>query len=211
LLPILWIIIDIYLFSEGHTIPGFIFFACIFISYVINVSWSLGYYRPFIKNKDAFYFKYAKNYPKTELFVRAMSYLFCYQLFRIGLSRFLSLEMFSGSLHRDRIISRVMNMFTVVFIALVCLPIIGLNIFAIFFLDLSDSALYHHIECWILMSFLVVALIVEISMGNKLNTYDSFMLKSAYEQTCEELAQVSKKGALQSKLIRSNLCFKIFS
>lgn len=183
LLPILWIIVDIYLFVENHTIIGLIFLACIVISYTINVSWSLGYYRPFIKQKDAFYFKYAQKFPKTELFVHAMSYLFSYQMFRMGLSRFLSLQMFSGSLHRDRIISRVMNIFTIVFIILVCLPIIGLNIFSIFFLDLSTAALYHHIECWILMSFLFVALITEIAMGNKINTYDAFMLKSAYEDT----------------------------
>ena len=128
-----------------------------------------------------------ENYPKTEIFVHGFSYIICFLCFRMSLTRFLSLECFSGALHRDRIISRVMNIFTVVYLTLVCLPIIALSIYCIFFVDLSNTTTFHLIECWVLTSIHAIMLITEIATANRINRFDTFMLKSAYEQTKAQL------------------------
>ena len=201
----LWIVVDVYLYVEGFIIPGVLFLCSLILLFIINLVWGLSVYIPYIKKKDAFYYKWLKDYPKTELFNHAFSYIVCFLCFRMGLTRFLTLEMFSGSLHRERQIVRVMNIFTVVYLTLVCIPIIALNIYSIFALDLSTTTLFHHIECWIITMIHAILLIVEIATGNTINKFDTFMLKTAYEQTKEILQRgrsmmgLKQDTALESK------------
>ncbi|CAI2382006.1 unnamed protein product [Moneuplotes crassus] len=189
-LSFLWILVDIYLFAEEFTVTALIFMTSIVILYSINIIWCVSYYRSFIKKKDAFYFKYSQSFTKTEIFVHAFMYIFNFQMFRVALCRFCDFMAFSGSLHRHKMICRVMNIFTVVMIFLVLLPICGLNIYSMAALDLSRTSLFHHIECLTLTLILTIMLGAEIASGNKINTYDSFLLKSAYEKTMDQLDRV---------------------
>lgn len=72
-------------------------------------------------------------------------------------------------------------------VGLVCVPIIGMNIYSIFFLDVTQALLFHLIECLILTFILTIMLLAEIFTGNRINRYDSFLLKSSYDKTCDQL------------------------
>lgn len=155
--------------------------------YGINIAWGISVYIPYVRRKDAFYYQWMHTYPKTEFAIHMISYAICFQCFRLAVCRFFSLGYFSAALHRDRIISRMMNIFTIVYIVFVCLFIIALNMYCIFALSLSQSSLYHHIECWIITAIHVALLVAEISTKNRINRYDSFMLKSVYHLTKDQI------------------------
>ena len=187
LLLILWIVVDSYLFAETFSVIGVVFLMPIIILYGINIIWGVVVYIPFIRKKDVFYFKWRLTYPITEIIIQIFSYVFWFQWFRMSVWRFFSFGNFSAALHKDRKISRIMNIFSIVYIIFVWLYVIALNIYNIFILKLSNDALYHNIESWIITSVHVAMLITEIAMGNKINRYDTFMLKSTYEETRDQI------------------------
>ena len=187
LLLVLWIVVDSYLFAEAFTITGVVYIIPIIILFGINIVWQLTVYTPFIRRKDAFYFKWRQAYPITEIIIQIFSYVFCFQWFRMSVWRFFSFGHFSAALHKERKISRILNIFTIIYIVLVWLYVIALNIYSIFILKLSDDALYHNIESWIITSVHVAMLITEIATKNRINRYDTFMLKSTYEETRDQI------------------------
>lgn len=89
-----------------------------------------------------------------------------------------------------------------IMVGLVCVPIIGINIYSIFFLDVSQALLFHLIECLILTFILTIMLLAEIFTGNRINRYDSFLLKSSYDKTCDQLDRF--KGGILLKTGRMN-------
>lgn len=62
--------------------------------------------------------------------------------------------------------------------------------------NVSNGALYHHIISFVLSFILAAMLIVEIISGNKINTFDSFLLKSTYNKLKYEL----RKGKYENGL-----------
>ena len=206
ILFIWWIVLFIASFIDNDVLVGVLVLVIIAISYAINIVWCLTYFQPYIMKKDAFYFHWMKIYNKTKLMVLIISYGISFHMFRVSLCRLLSLGMFSAALHRDRVISRVMNYFSIAYICLVLCPMVGVNIYAASAVNVSDGALFYHIISWVLSLILAIMLIIEIISNNKINTYDSFLLKSTYNKIKYEVDRgkyenaINEETVLESKL-----------
>ena len=196
-----WVILFIYAFVEDEYLIGVMIFLVILVSYIINIIWCTTFFQPYIVKKDAFYYQWMRLYAKTKCLIHFISYAISFIMFRVSLCRFLSLGPFSAALHRDRYISRIMNYFSIAYILAVLCFIISVNLYVIIAKDVSDGALYHHIVSLILSVIQAFMLLIEVCSGNKINTYDSFLLKSTYNKIKYEAYRGKYEKAMNEETI----------